>query len=121
MPLQTTSAIDGRIPLGHPEMDTIHLRANALLNAGAVSGQEFRTIANTMCELRKVDRRLALRLAGQPLPPSHCRPELPDEAIMPASRYLGEPEILVLVGWVWRVDEDVRALEAKYFGGNDDI
>lgn len=130
MSIQTTDAghDDGakiRIPLDHPETDAIHFRASVLLGAGILNDREFGTLLKKIRELRRVDFKLARRLCGRPLPWTDCRPELPAEALMPASPHFGKREVEVWTGWVRRVADYVAALEMKYFGAaeveNDDI
>lgn len=84
-----------RIPLDHPETETLGRRIHNLIWAGVLNEHECGFLIKNERELRKMDRRLARVFLGAPLPETGCRPNYPDEWQLPQSVYWGlEPEIV---------------------------
>lgn len=116
-----------RIPCDHPELDALDLRIRDLLLSGTLTEGECGILAKGQRRLHKLDRPLARWFPEKPLPPTECRPLLPDEWSNARSPYWGLPMVEVMVGWVFRLAEYVQRLEAKYGvvstcdGGDDDL
>lgn len=103
-----------REPLDRPETEAIAKRIYALIKLGCLSNEEVALLIKTSRELRKVDWRLARRLHNRPLPSTSLRPLFWDDAMRPSSGVMGCHEIEVWAGWVFRVQDYIDRLEAKY-------
>ena len=109
-----------RLPLDHHETEAIAKRIHILLCTDVLSDDERGHLIKKCSDLRKADYRLARRLFENPLPATGMRPMFFDDNNRPLSGVFGQPDLLVMAGWVFRLREYVERLERKYFG-NDDI
>ncbi|MEW4461215.1 hypothetical protein AB1K42_24220 [Roseibium algicola] len=124
--MQQSSSSKIRIPLDHPETDALDLRIRDLILSGCLSEGEHGRLIKSSIELRRVDRSLARKLLGLPLPETDIRPMYPDENQLTFSIYHGVDQRLVEAGWVYRLRDYVERVEAKYVrrqavGPEDDI
>lgn len=112
-----------RLPLDHHETESVAKRIHILLCTDALSDDERGHLIKKYSDLRKADCRLARRLFDNPLPATSMRPMFFDDNNRPLSGVFGQPDLLVMTGWVFRLRDYVERLERKYFGhaDNDDI
>lgn len=104
-----------RLPLAHPETDSIDRRIQALLDLGSLSDPETGRLLGIRPDLKRADRLLALMLRGGPLPRVLLVPYSWDDWSASDAPALRGSRINVMAGWVLnKVAAYVHQLERRY-------
>jgi hypothetical protein len=102
-----------RLPFDRHDLEAIAKRIDALLFSPSVDDQGKVELEKLCRGLRKCDDFLSRVIGDQPLPTTELRPARHNEDTYRSSPLFGENQVMVRVGFVYRVDEHVCRLEAR--------